>query len=72
VSNIGQGFAWDRSAAEPTMVAMIHGETDEENAVTVNLVDIDAAPWNAGTDKAAGAKTAAAQDHASTAAAGTS
>lgn len=66
VSNTGQGFAWDRSAAEPTVVAMIRGETDEENAVTVNLVDLDAAPWNAGTEAAAGADAAAPAEAAAT------
>lgn len=45
VMNTGQGFAWDRSAEEPTIYAIIRGPSDPENKVTVNVVDLDGASW---------------------------
>jgi hypothetical protein len=45
VSSTGQGFAWDRSAETPTIFAMIRGEEDGDNRVTVNTVDLSTAPW---------------------------
>jgi hypothetical protein len=45
VSSTGQGFAWDRSAQQPTIYAMIRGQEDSGNRVTVNTIDIASAPW---------------------------
>ena len=36
----GQGIAWDRSAAEPTLYGIIRGETDEQNMVTSHRVPL--------------------------------
>lgn len=38
----GQGIAWDRSAAEPTIYGIIRGEGDEENFVTAHRVPMAA------------------------------
>ncbi len=45
VKTTGQGFAWDRSAATPTIYGMIRGEEDTGNMVTMNTIDLSAAPW---------------------------
>jgi hypothetical protein len=45
LSSTGQGFAWDRSVEIPTIFAMIRGEDDSGNRVTVNTVDLTTAPW---------------------------
>ncbi len=36
----GQGIAWDRSSAEPTLYGIVRGEGDEENLVTVHRVPL--------------------------------
>jgi hypothetical protein len=36
----GQGIAWDRSAAEPTLYGIVRGGTDEQNMVTSHRVPL--------------------------------
>lgn len=36
----GQGIAWDRSVAEPTLYGIVRGEGDEDNQVTVHRIPL--------------------------------
>ena len=53
LANRGQGIAWDRSQPD-VLYAIIRGEGDEENRVTVNRVVLDSAPANEDRAEAAG------------------